>query len=411
MTSTRLAPLSVPAFRWFFWGQAVNTAGSSMSGVALAFAVLAISDSPAALGLVIAGWTVPMVGFMLLGGALADRMPRGLVLRGCNLVEAVAQTATAALVLTGQAEIWHLVGLQFVSGTASAVSYPAFHGMVPVLLPRELRQAGYLLMSQSSSALSILGPAVAGLLVATAGPGYGLAIDAATFYLAAAFLSLMRLPPGERPAQRASVLGDFRDGWAFARELGWVVPASSCALLFNALFAGAIGVLGPTIAEETIGSEGWGLAQSAQAVGVFLTALALSRVVIRRPMVVIMLTFATMGLPMLVLGTRVEVWLLAAAFAATGAGLSLLDLAWNMTVQEKVPEEMLSRIQSIDGFFSFVGMPVGQLVVGPLAIAFGTRSVELGCAALCVVVAAVGLSRPVISGVRLEPDRAAAQPS
>lgn len=242
--------------------------------------------------------------------------------------------------------------------------------------------------------------------MATAGPGYGLAIDAATFYVAALFLTFMRLPPGERPERRPSVLGDFRDGWAFARELGWVVPASSCALLFNALFAGAIGVLGPTIAEETIGSEGWGLAQSAQAVGVFVTALALSRVVIRRPMVVIMLTFATMGLPMLVLGTRVEVWLLAAAFAASGAGLSLLDLAWSMTVQEKVPEEMLSRIQSIDGFFSFVGMPVGQLVVGPLAIAFGTRSVELGCAALCVVVAAVGLSRPVISGVRLEPDRA-----
>ncbi len=297
MTTSRTAPLRVPAFRWFFLGQLVNSAGSSMSGIALAFAVLAISDSPAALGAVMAGWTVPMVAFMLLGGALADRMPRGLVLRGCNLVEAVAQTATAALVLTGYAEIWHLVVLQLVSGTASAVSYPAEHGMVPVLLPRELRQAGYLLMSQSRSATTIGGPAVAGLLVATAGPGYALAIDAATFFVAAGFLTLMRLPPGERPARQDSVIGDLRAGWSFARELGWVIPASSCALVFNALFAGAVGVLGPTIAEDTIGSEGWGLAQSAQAVGVFLTALGLSRVVIRRPMVVIMVAFAAMGLP------------------------------------------------------------------------------------------------------------------
>jgi MFS family permease len=402
VTSSRTAPLRVPAFRWFFLGQLVNSAGSSMAGIALAFAVLAISDSPAALGAVMAGWTVPMVAFMLLGGALADRMPRGLVLRGCNLVEAVAQTATAALVLTGYAEVWQLVALQLVSGTASAVSYPAEHGMVPVLLPRELRQSGYLLMSQSRSATTIGGPALAGLLVATAGPGYALA------FVAAGFLTLMRLPPGERPDRRASVLGDFRAGWSFARELGWVIPASSCALVFNALYAGAVGVLGPTIAEGTIGSEGWGLAQSAQAVGVFVTALALSRVVIRRPMVVIMVAFAAMGLPMLVLGTSVDLLLLSVAFAGTGAALSVLDLAWNMTVQEKVPEEMLSRIQSIDGFFSFVGMPVGQLLVGPLALALGTRSVELGCAALCVVVALVALSRPVIAGVRLESPSAAA---
>ena len=408
MTSSRTAPLRVPAFRWFFLGQLVNSAGSSMSGIALAFAVLAISDSPAALGAVLAGWTVPMVAFMLLGGALADRMPRGLVLRGCNLVEAVAQTMTAVLVITGYAEIWHLVVLQLVSGTASAVSYPAEHGMVPVLLPRELRQAGYLLMSQSRSATTIGGPVVAGLLVATAGPGYALAIDAATFFLAAGFLSLMRLPPGERPDRQDSVLGDLRAGWSFARDLGWVIPASSCALVFNALFAGAVGVLGPTIAEDTIGSEGWGLAQSAQAVGVFVMALSLSRVVIRRPMVVIMVAFAAMGLPMLVLGTSVDLLLLSLAFAGTGAALSVLDLAWNMTVQEKVPEEMLSRIQSIDGFFSFVGMPVGQLLVGPLALALGTRSVELGCAALCVLVAAVALSRPVIAGVRLDAPAAAA---
>ena len=74
------APLRVSNFRWFFIGEMVNTAGSLMSGIALAFATLAISDSAGALGLVVAAWTVPMVGFMLIGGALADRLPRALVL-------------------------------------------------------------------------------------------------------------------------------------------------------------------------------------------------------------------------------------------------------------------------------------------------------------------------------------------
>ena len=117
-----------------------------------------------------------------------------------------------------------------------------------------------------------------------------------------------------------------------------------------------------------------------------------------------MVAFAAMGLPMLVLGTSVDLLLLSVAFAGTGAALSVLDLAWNMTVQEKVPEEMLSRIQSIDGFFSFVGMPVGQLLVGPLALALGTRNVELACAGLCVVVAVVALHLHHVYRLRPDPD-------
>ncbi len=86
--SGRLSPLATPAFRYFFLGQVVNRVGSSMAGVALAFAVLDISDSASALGWVLAAWSVPSVAFMLFGGAIADRLPRAVVLRGCNLVRA-----------------------------------------------------------------------------------------------------------------------------------------------------------------------------------------------------------------------------------------------------------------------------------------------------------------------------------
>ena len=92
---TRWGPLRHTNFRWFFFGETINTAGSSMSGLALAFAVLHIDNSPTALGVVVAAWTVPMVGFMLIGGALADRLPRALVLRGCNLIEGVTQLISA----------------------------------------------------------------------------------------------------------------------------------------------------------------------------------------------------------------------------------------------------------------------------------------------------------------------------
>ncbi|WP_170867248.1 MFS transporter [Nocardioides lianchengensis] len=401
MRSSRLSPLAAPAFRYFFVGQVVNRVGSSMAGVALAFAVLDIDDSASALGWVIAASSVPMVVFMLLGGAIADRLPRAVVLRGCNLVQGVVQTATAVLVITGYAEIWHLVVLQAVAGTVFAVSYPAFLGMVPILLPVEERKAAFLLIGQATSAVGILGPAVSGVLVATAGPGWALAVDAATYLVAAGLLLLVRLPPGDRSNAKPSVIGDFLAGWAFARHLGWVIPAASASLVFNALVSGAINVLGPVIADDTIGSEGWGLARSGQAVGVFVAAFFLAKVTLRAPMRAIMIAFVVWCVPMLVLGTHVNVWVLSASFVVAGAALSLLDLAWNLLVQEKVPEEMLSRIMAIDGFFSFVATPIGQLAVGPLAIAFGAGRVQLGCFALAALVAAFALTRRRITDVRL----------
>ncbi len=400
-----VSPLRFINFRWFFCGEVINTAGSSMSGLALAFAVLHISDSATALGLVAAAWTAPMVTLMLLGGAIADRLPRALVLRGCNLIQGLTQAVAAGLVLSGAAEIWHLIVLQLVSGTVFAVSYPAFHGMVPILLPTAERKSAYLLISQSESILSIAGPSVAGILVATVGPGWALAADAVTFLVAAAFLTAMRLPIGERPDRRASVIGDFTAGWAFARSLGWVIPVSSFALVFNALITAAIFVLGPVIADDTIGSDGWGFALSGQAVGVFLIAIVLARTTIRRPLVACLFGFTASALPMLVLATYVDTAALAIAFLVAGAGLGTINLAWSLTVQEKVPEEMLSRIMAIDGFFSFVAMPIGQLLVGPLAYAFGTRNVELACALLCVVACLIGATRPAIRNLRLnEPE-------
>ena len=395
------SPLRVANFRYFFLGEVVNTAGSSMSGIALAFAVLRIDDSATALGLVIAAATLPMVAFMLIGGALADRLPRALVLRGCNLIQGIVQAIVATLVLTDVAEIWHLVVLSFVTGTVFAVSYPAFHGMVPMLLPPEERKSGFLLIGQSDALLRIGGPVLSGILVATVGPGWALAVDAATYVLAAVFLSLVRLPFGERPERQNSVIGDFVVGWSFARQLGWVIPASCCALVFNALRSGSIGVLGPTIADDTIGSQGWGMAVSGQAVGLFVATIVLVRITIHRPMRVIMIGFAVMGAPMLLLGTWVNTPALVVAFFVAGAASSVLGLAWNLTVQEKVPEEMLSRIMAIDGFFSFVAMPIGQILVGPLASQFGIRGVELGSFALSIVVMLVGLSVPAINKLRL----------
>jgi MFS family permease len=168
--SGSLAPLQHPNFRWYFIASTVNTAGSTMAGVSLAFAVLSISDSASSLGLVLAAETVPTVVFLLFGGVVADRLPLTAVLRLGMLVLGLTQGAAAALVITGTAEVWMLMALALVNGTTLAVTFPAMASIMPRLVPPELLQQANALQSFARGALRIIGPTIAALLVVGSEP-------------------------------------------------------------------------------------------------------------------------------------------------------------------------------------------------------------------------------------------------
>ena len=136
----------------------MNLWGSTMAPIALAFAVLSIEDSASALGQVLAARSVPMVLFLLLGGVLADRLGRWRVIQVSNLVSALSQALAAWLVITGQAELWHLIVIEAVNGTSSAASFPAMQGMIPQLVPRAQLQSANVLLSMVRGVLVVVGP-------------------------------------------------------------------------------------------------------------------------------------------------------------------------------------------------------------------------------------------------------------
>ena len=144
-----------------------------MAPVALAFAVLDLSDSPSALGRVLAAQSIPLVVFLLVGGVIADRFDRAWLLRITNIGAGLSQGAIAALVLTGTAELWHLICLAAVNGTLAAVSFPAMASVVPTLVPREQLQPANVLLSMQRATLAVVGPSTAAVLVVTVGPGLG----------------------------------------------------------------------------------------------------------------------------------------------------------------------------------------------------------------------------------------------
>jgi MFS family permease len=398
--SGSLAPLGHPNFRWYYIASTVNTAGSSMAGVALAFAVLSIDNSPSALGFVLAANTIPMVLFLLFGGVIADRLPLTVVLRFGMLVVGGSQAAAAALVISGAAELWMLIVLEVVNGTVLAIAFPALASIMPQLVPRELLQQANALQSFSRGALRIIGPTISALLVVGIGPGWALGADAATWLAASAILVLVKLPPRPPREERTSTLGELREGWTYFRGTTWLWAVVLGFGFLNAIHTGAWFTLGPARAKATIGEQGWGFVLSAESLGLIVTTLVLLRRQLRMPLRSGMLGITLLGLPIFVLGWSPHLLpLIVCAFVA-GAGTEVFSMGWNLAMQEHVPENMLSRAYSYDALGSFVAMPLGQLAFGPLGAAFGARGVLMVSGAAYVVICLLVLCSRSVRGLR-----------
>jgi MFS family permease len=381
------APLRERNFAWYFASRLSNTLGSMMAGIALTFAVLDITDSASALGQVLAARIIPMVLFLLFGGVVADRFPRTLVLQLSNLLSALTQGLVAWLVISGSAELWMIITLEAVNGLVSAISFPAMASMVPQLVRREQLQPANALLSMTRGGLTVLGPTIGALLVVTVGSGWALAFDALTWLVAAALLTAIKIPPRPAATERTSTWTELREGWSFFAGTTWLWAVVLGFAVLNAIHSGAWFTLGPALAKDTIGPQGWGLVLSAESLGLLAMTVVLLRVNVQRPLFVGMLACSLMGVPMIVLGVAPHLVLLLVTTFVAGAGVELFSMGWNLAMQENIEDRMLSRAYSYDALGSFVAMPVGQLIYGPLGEAFGFKDVLLWSGVLYIVVA------------------------
>jgi MFS family permease len=378
-------PLRSAAFRWFFAGRAISMAGSFMSPVALAFGVLEITDSAAWLSAVLAAALVPMVATMLVGGGLADRHRRDTILRLTSLGAGVAQ-AGVALVLISHRHPALLLPLSALNGVFQGLTKPALRGILSNLAAgRGLQQASSLLATAGNTA-RILGPVAAGLLTASVGGGWAIGVDAVTFLLAAVCFAWISLP--DRPTQAAqsegdppgdaSMIGDLREGWAYFRSRSWIWSVTLAFAVFNTTNMGFWQVLGPVIANDTIGAEGWGLVLSARGAGALLASVVLVKVpVMRRPMRPALSLMALATLPLILLGAGAGLaWLMIATLAA-GVAAEFFTVVWETVNNTHIPERLLSRVGAQDEFWSSLSFPIGQLSAPILATAAGTAVVAL----------------------------------
>jgi MFS family permease len=402
------APLRERNFAWYFGSRFADTFGSMMASIALAFAVLDISDSATALGQVLAAHTIPLVLFLLFGGVIADRVPRTLLLQASNVSAAVTQGVLATLVITGTADLWMVIALAALNGTVDAISLPAQYSMVPQLVPREQLQSANALLSMSRGILTVVAPTVSALLVVTVGPGWALMVNAVMWLVSAALLAPMEMPPRPPKEEATSTIQDLREGWSLFAGTTWLWVVVLAFSALNAVHTGAWFTLGPVVAKDTIGEDGWGFVVSAESAGLLVMTVVLLRVKVRRPLFVGMLGCSLMSLPLVVLGVEPHlVALMAVAFVA-GAGIEVFSIGWNLAMQENIEDRMLSRAYSYDALGSFVAMPVGQLLYGPLGDAFGYSEVLLWSGVAYGVIAIATLTSRSVRQLGRAPQAAAA---
>jgi MFS family permease len=370
-------PLAHRDFAFLWTGQSVSLVGDGVFTVTLALQVLALTPRPTALATVLAARALPRVIFLVIAGAVSDRLPRRRTALVADVVRGVAVGGVALLSAAGVLEVWHLAAMAALFGMADAFFLPTMTAMVPEILPQELLVSGSALsVSSRLFAESLAGPALGGVLVGALGTDSAFGIDAASFAVSAACLLAMRARPAPAPTG-SSILTDAREGLRYTRSQPWLWASLLGAGVGNFAAFSPLGVLLPLLIRGRLhgSASAFGLVIAAVGVGGLAAAIVAGRVGAPRGRVTVMWSFWMMG----------SVALIATAFAPTivsaGMGLAAMGFALEYgnvlrspLIQELVPQRLLGRVSAVDWLVSLALTPLGISVAGPVASAIGAQA-------------------------------------
>jgi len=387
-------------FGLLFAARTAAVLGSAFGPVALAFGVLALPGATATtLSIVVAAESLSMVAFMLIGGVIADRLPRFRVMVAADLVAAAAWGGLAAMLISGWAPLWLLIVTSGIAGMATALFWPAFTGVVPEVVPAPKLQAANGILRLGMNAARIGGFAVAGGAVAVFGAGWAMALNAGLLVASAVLIAGLRTPAaGRGEAASGNMLRDLHDGWREFRSRQWlwvvVLQYSFVIMVLQAVW----GVLGPVVSNERLGGpKGWSWVLGAEAIGMLIGVVFAIRAKPKRPIrLVVLLTFPLASLP-LALGLGAPLYLAIAAAFLGGVAVDILSVIWDTTMQREIPEESLSRVSAYDALGSLMFGPIGLLLAGPAVDLIGVTNALLVSAAITGIASIAALCSP---GVR-----------
>jgi MFS family permease len=398
--SGRLGALAERNYRLFFSSTTISALGDGVAQIALVFAVLDISNSPASIGIVLAARQGAAAVVTVAAGVWADRLPRHLVLVGASIVQGVVQAIAGALLLTGHASVSSLALLAAVYGVADGFVLPASQGLIPAVVSSVRLQQANALLGLSRSVLGFVAPALGGVLVTLGSPGSAILLDAASFGVAAVLLARVAIDARADQVEPEPFFRELREGWNAFRRQSWIWTTIVFFGIGN--FAGAsLFVLGPVVAKRYLGGAWtWSVLVSMFGAGAVVGGLLALRWRPKRPLLASCVAAIPYGSQTLAMGLHLPWQALAVVAFVTGIGLSIHIALWFTVFQQQVPPEHLSRVSSYDALGSFVLIPVGSALAGPVASLVGIYPTLVGAGLISLACIAIVIAQPSIWAIR-----------
>ena len=393
-----LVPLRHRDFRLLWTGQTISSFGDNVQNVAMPFQLLALGATPLQLGIAVAIDTAASIAFLLVGGAIADRVPRRTLIIASDVLGGCVVGIVALLSATGQLRIEHVYVAAVALGAADAFLRPAYTAIIADLVPGDVLRAGNAARLLGRSLARIAGPTVGGLAVAFGGPALAFGINALTFVFS--FATLMLATPVRRIlASTTSLIRDIREGFGYVFSVRWIWTTITYFMLVNVAYVGQSGVMTPLLVRDVLSgnAETFGVLISAYGVGTIVASVVVAQLTIRRPGRLLFAFELLAAICVLAIGLVPILPAVVVFMALTGVGLASSTVIWEAMLQRHVPENLLGRVASIDLLGNSLINPIGPLAAAALVGSIGAAGAFAVAGAYAVAFASIGL---VVSPVR-----------
>jgi MFS family permease len=377
-------------YRLFFIGQGISLIGTWMTRLATAWLVYRITDSAFLLGVVNFAGQLPSFFLPPLAGVWVDRWDRHKVLVATQVAAMAQSLALAALTLSGRINMPWVIGLTLFQGVINAIEIPTRQSFVVRMIDDRADLSNAIALNSSNfNAARLVGPAVAGAVVAAVGEGYCFLIDGLSYIAVIGGLLAMKLTPDQRMRSRRHIRHELAEGWKYV--------AGSAAIRSILIFLAVIGIVGapctvlaPMIAGQTLGggANTLGFLMAASGVGALICAV---RLVFRRSVVglgrLMTIAVAMFGIGCVLLGLSRWLWISMMLMAVTGYGLMYQIVATNTIVQTIVEDDKRGRVMSFYTIALLGSAPIGSLLSGSLAARIGVQPTFVVSGTACALAA------------------------
>ncbi|GAA3687507.1 MFS transporter [Streptomyces iranensis] len=387
-------------FRLFFTARTTSLLGDAMLPVAITAAVIRAGYGASGVGYALAALVAPFAALIIFGGVLSDRLGARRLMVVSDTARLCSQAVLALLFLLGTPQLWQILVLLALIGAGSAIFQPGVASITPRIAQDVQKANATLRISESVTA--VIGPSLAGLLLAISSPATVVALDALTYGVSGACLVLLHsVPMG--PAARdgeSSFRADLVEGWREFRARTWLWSVIVVFMLWQLAGAGPTMTLGNSTLVTDYGTSTFGLVMSSLGAGSVLGGIVAIRFRPRYPLRAGALSMILWALMPLGVALGLPAPLIAGCYGVSGVGMAFWIVMFHTSVQTHIPQDVLGRVHAYDAAGSLVMKPVGQALAGPLAVVAGTVPLLCVSATMALVACALLLAIPAVRGLK-----------